>query len=484
VRGFVVAGAKAIGCDASYLALPMLSALAAAIGNSRRIRLKGGWTAPAIIWAAVVGESGTQKTPAFALVMRTVRERQRKALDGYAEAVRGYEAELAHYEKEMAVWKRDKKTTDDPPAKPDPPRADRYIVSDTTVEALSPILLENPRGVLLARDELAGWIASFDRYATGGKGSDSAHWLSMFNGESIIVDRKTGIPRTIFVPQASVSIVGGIQPAILHRALGMEHRESGLAARLLLTCPPRKPKRWTEADIHSKAEAEIERMLDRLYDLQPAIGEDGELRPVVVTLTPEAKRLWREYYDAHALEQAELCGELAAAWSKLEEYPARLALVIHFARWAADDPRLQTPDAVDADSIKAGIRLGQWFKHETRRVYAILSESDTQREQRQLMEWIEGKGGSATAREVQQGNRSVVTSTDAENTLDELVKAGYGCWQDLTTTAKGGRPSRVFVLHTASTVYETPSNPSEKAGSVDVDSVDASENDIDEWGEV
>ena len=50
----------------------------------------------------------------------------------------------------------------------------------------------------------------------------------------------------------------------MHRALGIEHRESGLAARLLLTCPPRKAKRWTEADIDPATEAAIAGLLDRL----------------------------------------------------------------------------------------------------------------------------------------------------------------------------------------------------------------------------
>jgi hypothetical protein len=77
IRGFVAAGARAIGCDPSYLALPLLTAIAAAIGNTRRLELKRGWSAPPILWGAIVGESGTAKTPAFRLVMRPVRERQR-----------------------------------------------------------------------------------------------------------------------------------------------------------------------------------------------------------------------------------------------------------------------------------------------------------------------------------------------------------------------------------------------------------------------
>src|SRR5262249_4882066 len=104
-----------------------------------------------------------------------------------------------------------------------------------------------------------------------------------------IVDRKTGVPRTIFVPQAYVCVVGGIQPGILVRALSIEHRESGLAARLLLTLPPRKAKRWTEADIDPKTEAEFAKIVDRLFELQPTIGEEGEPVRVLVRLTPDAK---------------------------------------------------------------------------------------------------------------------------------------------------------------------------------------------------
>lgn len=42
--------AKAMGCDLSFVALPALVVLAGAIGNSRRIGLKQGWSEPAIVW--------------------------------------------------------------------------------------------------------------------------------------------------------------------------------------------------------------------------------------------------------------------------------------------------------------------------------------------------------------------------------------------------------------------------------------------------
>jgi len=133
IRGFVKAGAKSIGCAPSFLALPMLTVLAAAIGNTRRLQLKRGWSVPAIIWTAIVGESGTLKTPAFKLVIRPVRDRQRQALKAYEDTMKQFEADLARYDKALGAWKKNKADDKEPPTKPATPQAVRFIVSDTTV---------------------------------------------------------------------------------------------------------------------------------------------------------------------------------------------------------------------------------------------------------------------------------------------------------------------------------------------------------------
>lgn len=462
IRGFVGDGARAIGCDPSYLALPLLAAIASAVGNTRRLALKRGWHAPPILWGAMVGESGNTKTPAFKLVMRSIRERQSRAFKVFA-------AQQQEYEADLETWQNSKKG--DRGEKPQPPSCERYIVSDTTVEALAPLLVENPRGLLLARDELAGWLGSYDRYAARA-GADAANWLSMFNAEGIIVDRKTGIPRTIHVPLAAMCIIGGITPAVLRRALGSEHRESGLAARLLLAWPPRRAKRWTEADIDPRAEAVLAGLFGRLYGLRPATDDDGDPRPVLVRLDADAKAAWVTYYDAHGAEQADLTGDMAAAWSKLEEYAARLALVVHFTRWAAG--AVANEATLDAASMSAGIALANWHKREARRVYAMMDESEADGDLRRLAEWIDRRGGTATARDVRQGCRWLRDPGAAEAALEDLAKAGRGSWRETPATAKGGRPARAFTLSTASTSPKPPAKPEDSGGFGDVDSVDIS----------
>ena len=184
-------------------------------------------------------------------------------------------------------------------------------------------------------------------------------------------------------------------------------------------------------------------------------------------MTPEAKLVWTRYYNDHALEQAKLTGDLSAAWSKLEESAARLPLIVHFVRYAAGD--VNDESQLDVASMTAGVKLANWFKGETCRVYALMDESAADQDQRRLVEWLDRKGGSATAREVRQGCRWLQDPGAADAALDNLAKAGLGTWQDITPTATGGRPSRVFNLSSTSTVYETPTTDIETEGFVDVD---------------
>lgn len=464
LRTFVASSAQAIGCDSSYVALPLLIAVAAAIGNTRRIQLKRGWSEPSIVWAVIVGESGTQKTPAFRLVLQPLRDLQTKAMKAHAAALEACEIELLRFEKRLAGWKRSKSESD-PPQKPELPAAMRVVVSDTTVEALAPILLANPRGVLLARDEIGGWLGSFDRYSGGKGGADEAHWLSMHGGESITIDRKTGTPRTIYVPCASVSVTGGIQPGILDRALGAEHRESGLLARLLLAMPPRRAKRWTEAEISPLTEAALLAVFERLYELDFVRDADGDAHPVTLRLTSAGKAAWIRFYNDHGQEQVDLTGDLSAAWSKLEGYAARLALVIHFARWAAEDSTLAAADEVDEVSVEAGVTLSRWFGNEARRVYTALGEDDGARERRQLVEWIERRGGSVTIRDLTHGLRRYRGDSDAARAaLDTLAKEGIGRWTHPAPGSTGGRPSPRFELIGSAPVTETPISITAEAG--------------------
>lgn len=464
VKSFVQEGAAAIGCDPSYLVLPLLSALGAAIGNSRRLFVKRSWLVPAIVWTAIVGESGTAKTPAFQLVMQFVRRRQTDMLENHKKLEEEYQELCDNYELDHADWKKNrrKKPSVPKPEKPEPPTCERVVVNDTTVEGLVPVLQANPRGVLVERDELAGWLGSFDKYASKGQ-SDSSHWLSMFNAQPINVDRKTS--GYVHVPAGYVCVTGGIQPRILAKVLTDEQKDSGMAARILMALPPRIAKTWTEAEISEKIESALESVFEQLYALEPETDEDGRSTPKELGMNTAAKEVWIKYYNEHNAEQVKTTGELSAAYSKLEEYPLRFAQIFHLVKQATGGT---TGNAVDVESVQAGIDLANWFKRETERVYATLRESTEMLEARDLVTWIASKGGAITARQLQQGRRAVSSSEDANNLLQELVAKGFGDWEH-TPRGQKGQPTRKFVLQPAylSTVYGTPLKPEENNNTVD-----------------
>ena len=490
IRSFVREGAAAIGVDPSMVALSLLAALGAAIGNTRRLLVKPDWKAPPILWTAVVAESGSAKSPAFKLALDPLRAAQSRAFEDHAEAMRAFDAEHARWKAARSRWEQEARSNPeaagDPPQEPQSPTARRFIVSDVTVEALAPLLQANPRGVLLERDELSSWLGSFDRYARAGRAStDAGQWLSMFDAESITVDRKTGEPRTIHVPEAAVAITGTIQPGILARAIGQQERDSGLLARMLLACPPPRPIVWSEASVSADARTAIDLLFCRLLSLRGAPDEHGNEQPAMVEMDSEARAAWVAFYNESGERQADLTGDLAAAWSKLRGYVPRFALILHEVRIAANDPTVGDPRRVDAHTMRAAIGLARWFEAETERVYGMLGESDDERKARLLVELIRRMGGNVSGRELVQRSRMFKTVAEAEAELSRLVEAGAGSWVTPEQRGRGAPKARRFVLSPVCGVnaYRNAPDGATNTVSVGVDGVDMATED-DGWGEV
>ncbi len=462
-RSFVDAAAKAIGCDQSYVALPLLSGLAASIGTSCRIQIKHDWSEPAIVWTAIVGESGTSKSPAIEAALRPVRAHQRDAFAEHAELKDEFDETLLRYDRDLAGWKKSGCTGPAPEA-PEEPTPDRFWIDDATTESLLKLLQENPRGLLMVRDELAGWFAGFDRYAAS-KGGDASRWIEMFGARPIVVDRK-GVG-SLYVHSAAVSVCGGIQPSILKRSLSQEHRDSGLAARLLLAYPPRTPKRWTEDSITPEIERTVSQAFSRLYGIDPDCDHEGRDKPHLIPLSTDGKREWIEFFNQHAEQQARLSGDEAAAFAKLEGYAARFALIIHLSKWALGEDEVPTPlTPISASSIRAGVTITRWFGNEAQRVYAMLSESKKDAELRSLVEVVSKAGGSMSGRELMQARRGFQTVQEAETCLHSIVEHGWGVW--ITPKREGtGRPKARRVLINA--VYKTtkPHSDTARGGFVD-----------------
>jgi hypothetical protein len=393
-RPLIEEATGALGCAPELVALPMLATVSSAIGTSRVVEIKGGWREWAALFVAVVASPGAMKTPAAKVAKKPAFERQRELGRAYAEEKEEWKRELREWE----VEKRDATKSGEPaPEMPEAPSMGRCVASDTTVEALVSVLEDNPRGLLVHRDELAGWVRSMDQYK-GGKGSDRQHWLNLWSTDEVVVDRKSRHGEPIILARPFVSLFGGIQPAMLGElGSGME---DGLMDRFLFAYPAPRHVRFTEKEIGAEAEDRYANLYRKLADLTLATDEYGDPNPKPLRLSPEARKFFAGCVDTLGAEVLEpgFPARLEGVWSKLRGYLARLSLVLAVCRCAEVGTR---EERVEAEDVEAAARLLGYFKAHARRVYAELKAPDPldllAGELRDLLEESGGKWeGSAT----------------------------------------------------------------------------------------
>ncbi len=431
---FVRETGTAIGCDESMVALPMLATVASAIGMTREIELKKGWREPPVLWSGVVARSGSKKSPAHYAATKPLQDIQNDAFREHDHAMEDYSIQMAEYEKKP-------KKRRDPSEEPPMPIVARFVVNDCTIEALAPILEQNRRGVLCARDELNGWIGSFSQYKPT-KGSDVPNWLQMANAGTVTVDRKTGPYRVIHIQRAAVSVCGTIQPGVLESSLTDNYFESGLAARILFAYPPEQKSQWTDTEVADDTLEWYANRVKSLVALQPAVTSNGDLYPMALKLTADAKRLFVPWSDQHNEKIIDTENDrIAAMLAKLEGYAARFALIFEL---------VKNPDAVEvsSDSMQRAIALADWFVNEASRIYGRLGASDESRELHRLVDVVSQMGGRVTARDLYKRSRRFRPAAKAKGAILRLVEAKLGNLEVQASGPKGGRPTKCFVLAT------------------------------------
>jgi DNA polymerase-1 len=454
-RDYCLEVAAATNTDPAFTALPCLATLAGAVGNSRRLQIKYSWSEPAVVWAVTIADSGAIKSPPAELAVKP-------ASDIAAELYEQYLQDEAAYREVLAEWEAARKSERGP--KPQSPTVRQLLAEDTTIQALIELLADNPHGLLVYRDELDGWLNGFGLYSKNGKAaSEVPHWLSFHGGRAVRCNRKTGDRKFLFAPRTALSVTGTIQPGTLKRSLTPEFFSCGLAARLLFAMPPRRRKQWSDADLDPATEQRYLQLVSGLYRLD--LVEDSASRPTPVFLrfTPDARRQFVRFYGEWAEKQFHADGDLAAAFSKLEGYSARFALLHHCATLVAsgcDDPRDASP--VTADSLDAGITLARWFADECERVYQMVTESREEEDGRRLVELIRARDNLMTVRGLMRANcRRYPSAAIAETALAGLVAAGQARWVELP--AKQGKVVRAVELCMAHDTQDTAAGDEDDA---------------------
>ena len=433
-----------------YVAAALLVAAGSAIGNARWASPWAGWTEPPVLWAMAVGSPSAGKSPALDAVLSPLRavEAELRRDTGSELAEWRDRAELARMAE--SAWKDAAKAAlkagEEPPARPDAailpdePFPPRLAIADGTVERLAVILAKQPKGTLMARDELAGWLQGMTRYANGG--SDRPFWLEAYGGRSYTVERMGRDP--VHVDRLAIGVLGSIQPDRL-KSLLVKADDDGLLARFLPVWPEPAPLRRPGA---APDDAMLERALARLHGLQMLTDERDRTRPWVIPFSEGARDALDTFRQDCREWEGDANGLLLSFTGKLPGLVVRLALVLAYLDWCLTGD--MEPAEVDAATFGRAARfVGTYGRAMARRCYAERALTAEEEGARKLYDAIlDRKLKVFSARQIHRlqmrGLRELIQVRAALLLLNgfRIVR------RDTTCTDKGGgRKSETYVVN-------------------------------------
>jgi hypothetical protein len=386
---WIATAAAAAACPPDYVAAPLLASLSALIGHARWAEATPGWSEPPHLWIAAVGDSGNGKSPGADCLMREVLpEIERYMLADFPDRLREWRADAMFAKAAQERWQKEVRTAVKLGAPPPPPvsgaalepQAPRLRQHDVTIERVATLLaLSAPKGLLIVRDELAGWIEGMRTYNSAGR----AFWVEAYGGRPYRVERQKH-PEPIVVPRLAVAVYGGTQPDKL--ALLMREADDGLLGRLLWAWPD--PVRFRLGREAPRARWAI-RALDRLRELD--LRPDDPPSPIMVPLTDGARAMIEMFRAEMQDRQLTAGGPLRSAFGKARGQTLRLALVFEMLWWCGEEGITPPPSQIGTRAFAAAAQLiGDYFMPMAERVYGDAAASERERAAATLARWIVG----------------------------------------------------------------------------------------------
>jgi hypothetical protein len=385
--------ANRMPCPIDFVATAVLAFLGSVIGTQCAIHPKANdtWAILTNIWGAIVGSPSAKKTPALGAAMSALDKLIKLASELFSMAEAEYRvAKFVHDAKAGAQKKRIQKAINgdeilDPSllAKelaahegllPAPPNLHRYKTNDPTIEKLGELERDNPNGILVIRDEVAGLIQKWD---SDGHESDRAYFLEGWNGtQSFDTDR---IGRgTISIPNHCITIFGGMQPdkmvAYLEQASHKLSNDGMLQRFQLLVYPDHREWKWTDCKPNMEARERAFAVFHSLAEIDTvawgASPVDESAKFPFFRFDPTAqKEFIRWSTDLHLrklpLEDQPIVAQHLSKYDKL--FPA-LALLFHLVDCASNG----TTGAVTEESALRATAWCDYLEAHARRCYGLL----------------------------------------------------------------------------------------------------------------
>jgi hypothetical protein len=437
--------AAGAGAPAEYVAVSILGVAASLIGAKRSVQpfaTSPQWREPCVLWIAPVGDPSSNKSPAIDAATSPLKGMEKELAEQHKNGLIDWHTTAERAKAERAAWLADVKeatkigavtpTMPDDAVEPDEPQRPRLMVQDGTPEAVMDILAGNPNGILHLRDELAGWLMSFERYSPGGR----EFWLEAFGGRHFTVDRKS-LKAPLFIQFNGVTVLGGIQPEKLSECL-LKTADDGLVARFLWAWPD--PIRYQRPTVVADA-ASLDRVYRRLLGLQPARDNDGSTSSIVLMLSEAAATIFEEWIRDNDDAIREAAGLYKGFLGKLRGMVLRLSLVAELIAWAASNT--SEPATIRPETLVSVLEfIDDYAKASALRVFGDAALPLSERNAAALGRHIlKAKAQRINLRDVRRssGIATLKVAAEVDAAAEALAEAG---WLRPAPTRAGDRPGQ------------------------------------------
>lgn len=439
---------------ADFAAVTALCALASLVGNRVRIAPKehDDWVVVPNLWGAIIGRPSAMKSPAMKSALAPLyaiqdrmretwqEETQASKLDAALAVLDGREAKK-RAEKAIKSGDRDEARNiiagiadEEGEETPCP----RVLVNDATVEKLGELLNENPRGLLLVRDELPGFLSRMEKeeYA-----SERAFYLEAFNGDGSFTFDRIG-RGTVHIENCTLGLIGGIQPSRLApivRGAVEGATDDGLIQRLQLAVWPDDigSWKWTDRAPNRDARDAYVAAFDALHGSLPGSPE----HPQVLRFSASAQHLFREWMEELQTE-ARSGGLPCTIESHILKMPATVAsLALLFE--LVGGGRLEVGEV----SIRRALGWAEYLRSHANRLYAsggtVIEDAA-----RLILDRRSQLPNPFTVRDVwKKGWAGLADRKTAEAAIDALVTTNHCRKVNSAPASGGGRPTASFSWH-------------------------------------
>ena len=454
IADWLIKTAEGRAAPVDYVAGTLLAAAASLIGNSRKVSPWESWSEPCILWISLIGSPSSGKSPAMEPVLELISKLEADDMPDFEQMLLDHERNKLEAQMARTSWEKDVITADEKgmgapsmpkgALEPTPPQRPRLVVRDATTEALSLALQSQPKGLLMNRDELAGWFGSFDRYS-GGKGGDRPFWLECFGGRTFTQDRVKNGAAPITIPHMSVSIIGSIQPDKLQTCL-MKGDDDGLSSRFLYIYPKPVPRKRPR---HIANRETIERTLKRLHSLTMDTDESHIAISRTIPLSAHASYIFEAWWQDLAIDEP--TGKLSSWNGKLGGIALRLSLTLTYLEWASSHDAPEPYEVTPGNIERAITLIDSYLTPMAERAFGSASKTDADQNTIMLANWIiENHIEEFNIRDLQRsGPMRQLKAPEIKASAFDLV--GYG-WLRAAPIRMGeniGKPQGRFLVNPA-----------------------------------